>query len=125
MKLDTLAHPDESQSLRMHVLCVEALAVVLDHDGRGRGPAHKQDAHACSLGVLDDVRERLLHDSIESGFDLWRKALLAELRLDLDLHVRRLREGLCKPLERSGQSEVVESGRPELHRQAAYVLQGR
>ena len=44
----------------------------------------EHDAHVPGLGVLDDVRQRLLHDPVERRLDLGRQAAVAEIGLDLD-----------------------------------------
>ena len=45
-----------------------------------------------ALRVLDDVRQRLLHDAIERGLHLRRKPLVAETRLEADVDLRLVAE---------------------------------
>ena len=44
--------------------------------------AREHDADRARLRVLDDVRQRLLHDPVERRLDLGREPLVAELRLE-------------------------------------------
>ena len=123
---DALAHPDQAE-------CV--LAASCRGRSRSRRPrsiAHdgvalslEQDADPAGLRVLDDVRQRLLHDAVERGFGLARQPLVAEARLEIDPQAALLAERLCEPLHGRHQPEVVERGRPQLDREPPDVLQGR
>ena len=78
------------------------------------------------LRVLDDVRQRLLHDAVERGLDLRRRAArrraAPRARPSMPgLLAKRRRE----PLERRDEAEVVERLRPQLDREPADVLQRR
>ena len=72
---DALLHADEAEPLALAACRAETPPVVLDHGhhdafalaSRGRSPA--------GAGVLDDVRQRLLHDPVERGLDLGREPL--------------------------------------------------
>ena len=76
--------------------------------------------------MLDDVRQRLLHEPVERSLDLRREAVVAaEVGNELDRHAGLLREVVREPLERGDQAEVVERLGTKLDREAADVLEGR
>ena len=122
-KDEPLAHAEESHAFPAHGSLVEAGSVVLDHRcDRGPAPGDR-DADVVRVRVLDDVRERLLHDPVERRLDLGRQPRLAERRMEVDANVRLLRERIGQPLERRHEAEVVEHGRAKLDREAADVLE--
>ena len=100
----------------------EAAAVVLDHGGDRAAAASEDDADRARLGVLDDVRQRLLHDPVERRLDVARQPV-ADVRLEVDAHPGLLGEGVAQALERRDEAEVVERLRPQLDREAADVVQ--
>ena len=102
---------------------VEAGAVVLDHRGHRGLPPRDRDADVVRVRVLDDVRERLLHDPVERRLDLARQPRLAERRVEVDANPRLLGERLGQPLERGHETEVVEHGRTQLDGEPAHVLE--
>ena len=116
-----LAHAEQTESLAFAVRG-EAATVVLDHGSDRSAAAGEDDADRTGLGVLDDVRQRLLHDPIESRLDVARQPAV-ELRLEVDAHSRLLGEGVAQPLQRGDEAEVVERLRAQLDRQAAHVVQ--
>ena len=69
-------------------------AVVLDHRDHGPPFAVRTMLTRARLRVLDDVRERLLHDPVERGLDLAGSRSLAEPRPRTRRRVRLLGEGL-------------------------------
>ena len=86
----------------------------------------EDDAHARRACVLDDVRQRLLHEPVQRRLDLGREPAVAlEVREELDRHAGLLREVVGQPFERGDEAEVVERLRAELDREAANVLEGR
>ena len=60
----------------------------------------EQDADVRRLRVLDDVRERLLHDPVERRLDLGRQPLVPEVRLEVDPDAGLLPERLGQALDR-------------------------
>ena len=76
--------------------------------------------------VLDDVRQRLLHDPVERGLDLGREPADAERGLRSRPTSRSARAKLSVSRSSAGdEAEVVERLRPELDRQPADVLERR
>ena len=119
--VEPLAHPEEAQAFA-GAGQVEATSVVLDHGRDDVGLSGQDDADRARLGVLDDVRQRLLDDSVERCFDMGRKAV-ADLRLEFDAHSGLRGEGVAQSLESRHEPEVVERLRPQLHRDAAHIVQ--
>ena len=118
---EPLAHPEQAETLGAGV-GHEAAAVVLDHRRDRARAAREHDADRARLRVLDDVRQRLLHDPVERGLDVARQPV-ADARLELDPHPGLLGEGLAQALERGDEAEVVERLRPQLDREPADVVQ--
>ena len=86
----------------------------------------EQDADVPRARVLDDVRERLLHDPVERGLDLGRKALVRERRLEVDRDPGLLaRTSSVSRSSAAHEAEVVERLRPKLDGEPAHVLQRR
>ena len=76
--------------------------------------------------MLDDVRQRLLHEPVQRRLDLGREATVAlKVGDELDRHAGLLREVVRQPLERGDEAEVVERRRAELDRETADVLERR
>ena len=75
------------------------------------------------LGVLDDVRERLLDDPVENGLDLAREPGLGQARLEVRRDAGLLGEGTREPVERRHEAEVVERFRTQLDREPAHILE--
>ena len=73
--------------------------------------AHKGDADVSGGCVLDDVRQRLLHDPVEDRLGLGR-GVFTEARRDVDGRPRGRRDGRREPLDRGYEPEVVERARP-------------
>ena len=118
---EPLAHPEQAETLGAGV-GHEAAAVVLDHRGDRARAAGEHDADRARLRVLDDVRQRLLHDPIERRLDVVREPV-ADAGLELDPHSRLLGEGLAQALERGDEPEVVQRLRAQLHREPADVVE--
>ena len=88
---DPLAHPDQAERPRR-------VAPGRSRVRRPRSPPPppRPCARATMLtrvasGMLDDVRQRLLHDPVERRLDLARQPLVAEPRLELDARARSAR----------------------------------
>ena len=122
---EPLAHPEESDAALANDAWIESVAVVLDHRRHGGVSARDGDADPAGARVLDDVRQRLLHNAVESGLDLARQPLLTERGVEVDADARLLGERLRQPLECGDEAEVVEHGRPKLDCKAAHILQSR
>ena len=61
--------------------------------------------------MLDDVRERLLHDPIERCLHLTGQSRVSQCGVKVDSDTGLLRNGLGKPLQRSDEAIVVEHRR--------------
>ena len=79
---------------------------------------------ACA-GVLDDVRERFLDDSVESRLDLRGEPFVGQRRLKIDGDSGLLGEGLGQALQGRDQAEVIEGARAQLDGEPANVLKRR
>ena len=119
----TLPHADDAERVVAHAAFGEPASVVLDDRSDTAGATRHDHAHVLRLGVLHDVRQRLLHEPVERRLDLGRQALAAEIRLDLGRDAASLGERLAEPLERGGEAEVVQRGRPQLDREPPHVLE--
>src|SRR5262249_25672347 len=89
------------------------------------GAAGHEHADASRLGVLDDVRQRLLDNAKEGGLDLAGQPLDLRRRFQLDADSGRLLERLGETLERRHEAEVLEHLRPKLEREPTHVLERR
>ena len=105
------------------VALVEPGSVVLDHRGDAGCAAGERDADVLRVRVLDDVGERLLHDSVERSLHVAGQSRLSERGVEVDPNVRLFSERLGQPLERRYEPEVVEHRRAQLYGQAAHVLE--
>ena len=76
-KRESLAHPEDPDGVLASRSLVEAGAVVLDH-GRHADARRERRRSRCELRVLDDVRERLLHDSIERSLHVTGQSRVSE-----------------------------------------------
>jgi hypothetical protein len=73
------------------------LTVVGDLDLDRSRPVADNDVHPRRTGVLDDVRERLLQDSVGRDIDAWREGCPLTFNLQLDGHAgipQRLDQGV-------------------------------
>ena len=122
-ELDALAHPEQPQARRRRLGGVEAAAVVLDHHEHARRLAGQHDADVGSTGVLDHVRERLLHDPVQRGLNVGGKTMRTEPGFDLHVELTPLTHGLAEPAESGLEAEVVERGGTQLDGQPPDVLQ--
>src|SRR5215210_3290535 len=86
---------------------VEATAVVFDQSGEQTVSAGEHDADVTRLRVLDDVRQRLLHHSVECGLELTGEARFTELSLDIKHEAGLLDEALGEALDGRDEAEVV------------------
>ena len=124
---DALAHADEPEPVVRGRVRVEARAVVLDDRGDAT-PALRVSRMLtrARAGVLDDVRQRLLHDPVERRLDLARQPLVAELRLEVDRDARVCSRNVSARRSSAGdEPEVVERRRPQLDGEPADVLERR
>ena len=121
---DALAHALEAEPVLSRPRGVEPAPVVLDHGRHRAGRPGQHDADRVRLGVLGDVRQRLLDDAVERGLDLGGSRPTPR-RLEVDRDARLLGEALREPLERGDEPEVVERFRPQLDGQPANVLERR
>ena len=80
-------------------------------------------AHVCRTGVLDDIRERLLHDAVQRRLDIGREPLLAEPDLDQHVEPAFLADRLAEPANSGLEAEVVQRRRPQLDGEPAHVLE--
>jgi hypothetical protein len=76
------------------------------------------------IRVLDDVRQRLLNDSVEDGLDVLWETIIVKPRLELNLEAGLLGEAGRQSLESGLEPEVVERGRTQLDCEPAHILQG-
>ena len=88
-----------------------------------RGAAREDDADRARLRVLDDVRQRLLHDPVERCLDVARQPVA-----DAAPRARRACPVCSANVSRrrssaGDEAEVVERLRPQLDRQPAHVVQ--
>ena len=82
------------------------------------------DLDAAGLRVLGDVRQRLLHEPVDSGLEIRREPgfLGAEVDVDLDVEALGRRDAIGEALDRRLQSELVERGGAQLGDQRAQLL---
>ena len=69
-QLHAFAHPEQPESTARVGAGIEARPVVLDHDHEPPGIPRHDDADVLRSSVLDDVRDRFLHDAIDGRLDL-------------------------------------------------------
>jgi hypothetical protein len=74
-------HSDESEApIGSFRLCLEATAVVFDHEENIAAAPFENDLHAGGLRMFRDVCERFLRDAVEGGLCIRRKPLIEESR---------------------------------------------
>ena len=124
-QLHALVHPGEAEALARRV-GIEARAVVADGDSTPSSRAAHADRHVARAGVLDDVRQRLLHDPVDGrlesrGPGTRRVAPSARSSVDGRSRAVAARDALARGLERGRQAELVERRRAQVGDQRAQV----
>ena len=89
-------------------------------------PSSRRRQHDADLArgrVLDDVRQRLLHEPVERRLGLGREPLSPSIAATVARIPVRSAKRSREPLERGHEPEVVERARPQLDGEAAHVLE--
>ncbi len=119
-----LAHPRKPEALARESGS-KAATVVLHLDQQLPVGFRDRDTHPVGAGVLGDVRERLLHESVDGGLELLTEARLrlgaGERELAVDLESALLAMAVKERLDRRAQPQLVQGGRAQLGDDRAQV----
>src|ERR1019366_840388 len=115
---DTLLHSDQPHA--PFLWWIKPSAVVLYRQQQPVRLLANRNSHVPGVGVLDDVVQRLLHDSIDAGLVVFREFLGDLLRGDLHPQSASLGCFAGLPLQRRNKAEIVEHGRAQQECHVAY-----
>src|SRR5688572_17942663 len=104
--------------LTCNMVIRKAAPIVFNGQGHSRGPHFQQDAYSSGAGMLRNIVQRLLNDTIEVDFHVrLQPGQLAADTLKVRRDIETLRPGANQLLEGRTKTQVVERVRSQLPRQ--------